>query len=295
MKDLGPNLYLRGLLLSGLGMVLLSPDALSMRLIHDADVWTISFYRSLFLGCSLWITLFAIQGGRVAATLRAAGLQGLLIAFFLATANISFVGALVHTTAANTLVIMAMTPLFSALMGRVFIGEGVSRRTCLTILAALGGVVLIFSDSLGSGSWDGDLFALLAALSQAAALVMLRHAGRDDIFPILGLAGFLGAAMVWPFAAPLGVGGDDLVILAVVGLVMLPVAFGLFLTGVRWVPAAEVALMALIETVLGPLLVWFVVGEEPSRWALAGGAIVLCAIVFNAAAALRERKTRLSG
>ena len=294
MKDPGPNLYLRGLLLSGLGMVLLSPDALSMRLIHGADTWTISFYRSLFLGCSLSVVLIAFQGGRCVATLRVAGRQGLLIAFFLATANISFVAALVHTTAANTLVIMPMTPLFSALMGRMFIGEGVSRRTVLTIIAAFGGVALIFSYSLGSGSWDGDLFAVLAAFSQAAALVMLRHAGRDDIFPILGLAGFLGAAMVWPFAAPLGVAGADLGILAVVGLVMLPLAFGLFLTGVRWVPAAEVALMALIETVLGPLLVWFVVGEEPSRWALAGGAIVLCAIALNATGALRERKTRLS-
>jgi drug/metabolite transporter (DMT)-like permease len=213
----------------------------------------------------------------------------------LPTANISFVGALVHTTAANTLVIMAATPLFSALMGRVFIGEGVSRRTWLTIFSAFGGVVLIFSESLGSGSGGGDLFAVLAALSQAAALVMLRHAGCDDIFPILGLAGFLGVAMVWPFAEPLGVFVNDLIILAVVGLVMLPVAFGLFLTGVKWVPAAAVSLMALIETVLGPLLVWLVIGEEPSRWALAGGAVVLCAIVFNAAGALHERNNRISG
>ena len=101
--------------------------------------------------------------------------------------------------------------------------------------------------------------------------------------------------MLLPFASPAAVGGHDLAVLALLGLVILPLALTLFIAGARTAPAAEVALMALLETVLGPLWAWLGVGEVPSARALAGGALVIAAIVTNAALALAEGRTRRRG
>ena len=119
--------------------------------------------------------------------------------------------------------------------------------------------------------------------------MVLRKVGRRDMTPTVCLAGFLGAAVAFPLAAPATVNSYDLAVLAALGAIVLPLALTLFISGTRYVPAAEVALMALLETVLGPIWVWLGVGEIPAVLTVVGGVIVIAAIVGNSVFALKPR------
>lgn len=282
----------RGLALSAAGMIVISPDALLLRLIRDADVWQVIFYRSLFTGLILAVVLALRYRSRLFGLWRGAGRAGAVSIVLMGASNFAFVGAILNTTVANTLVIIATMPLFGAVLGRLFIGERVRLRTWIAIAVGFAGIIVIFADSLGSGNWIGDLMAMAAALMQALNLVNLRTAGQRDMSGTVCLSGFASAGIVLPFAAPAAVGAYDLAVLALLGLVILPLALTLFIAGARTVPAAEVALMALLETVLGPLWAWLGVGEAPSARALVGGALVVAAIVLNAALALAKGRGR---
>jgi drug/metabolite transporter (DMT)-like permease len=175
-------------------------------------------------------------------------------------------------------------------------GEKVPPRTWLSILAAIAGIVVIFHDSLAIDDWLGDLMALGVAFVWGLNLVVVRMAGRLDMTPALSVSGFMGAAVAFPLAAaPAAIDGHDLAVLAVLGCLVLPLAFGLFIRGTHYVPAAEVALLAPIETVLGPIWVWIGVGEVPSQASLLGGVVVLAAILVNSVLALRRRDQAVSG
>ena len=292
----------RGLALSAAGMIVISPDALLIRLIRDAGVWDVIFYRSLFTGLILAAVLAFHHRGRLFGLWRGAGRAGAASTLLMGASNFAFVGAILNTTVANTLVIIATMPLFGAVLGWLLIGERVRARTGIAIAVAFAGIVVIFVDSLGSGNWIGDLMAMAAALMQAMNLVVLRTAGPRDMSGTVCLSGFASAAILpqaaqtrrrpLPFAAPAAVGAHDLAVLALLGLVVLPLALTLFIAGARTAPAAEVALMALLETVLGPLWAWLGVGEVPTVRALAGGFLVVGAIVANAALALAEGRAR---
>lgn len=282
----------RGLALSAAGMIVISPDALLIRLIRDAGVWDVIFYRSLFTGLILAAVLAFHHRGRLFGLWRGAGRAGAASTLLMGASNFAFVGAILNTTVANTLVIIATMPLFGAVLGWLLIGERVRARTGIAIAVAFAGIVVIFVDSLGSGNWIGDLMAMAAALMQAMNLVVLRTAGPRDMSGTVCLSGFASAAILLPFAAPAAVGAHDLAVLALLGLVVLPLALTLFIAGPRTAPAAEVALMALLETVLGPLWAWLGVGEVPTVRALAGGFLVVGAIVANAALALAEGRAR---
>ena len=295
MTETSRKLHLRGLMLSAAGIVILSPDALLLRLVGNADMWTVIFYRALFMGGALALGLAVHYRQRFGTALLRIGRLGLASAVLLAASNIGFVGAITHTTATNTLVILATTPLFSAVLGWLIMGEKVPPRTWLSILAAIAGVVVIFHDSLGIGNWLGDLMALGVAFVWGFNLVVVRMAGRCDMTPALAVSGFISAAVALPLAgAPAAINAHDLVVLALLGCLVLPLAFGLFIRGTHYVPAAEVALLAPIETVLGPIWVWIGVGETPSSASLLGGAIVLAAVVVNSVLALRHRDQAVS-
>lgn len=286
MTDTSRSDYARGLTMSALGMLILSPDAMLLRMITDAGLWDVIFYRMLFMGSSLALVLAVRHGRAVIRVFRAPGWPLLVSTCLLSASNLSFVGAITHTSVANTLIILATLPLFSAVLGWVLIKERVRARTWWAIAAALGGVGVIVSGSLGGGHWVGDALAANTALMQGLNLVLLRRVGQGVMMPALCLSGFAAAALALPLAAPATIGAHDLALLGLLGFVILPLSLALFLGGTRSVPAAEVALLALIETVLGPLWAWIGVGEVPAAASMVGGVIIIGAVTANAALAL---------
>lgn len=291
--------YRRGMLLSALGILVISPDAMLVRFIAHADPWQIAFWRTGFMGCALLVYLsarawlggrrpfdFAFAEGR--AILPQGWPQGWVVIVLFSLSNIGFVGALTHTSVAETLVILATMPFFAALLGWILIGESVALRTWVSIALALVGTGVLVSGAWGGGHILGDILALLTALTQGLNLIALRRFAVKDLVGMLCLSGFLSAFILLPFAHPLGVDGHDLALLGIIGLLVLPLALSLFFSGARYVPAAEAALFTLIETVLGPFWAWLGVGEVPDTRALVGGAIVLSAILLNTLRARRK-------
>lgn len=288
------SLYLRGILLAAAGMIVISPDGMLIRLVEHAPMWDILFWRTFGTGVALLVGLCLVYRGRLIAVLRQQGRAGVMSSGLLALANVFFLFGMLNTSVANTLVIMATMPFWSAILGLVLIGEAVSRRTWMAIAVALAGIGIIVSDSMTIGGTTllGDLSALACAMCHGLNLVVLRKAGDRDMTPALMFSGFLTALVCVPLMQPSAVPADTWWVLALLGLGVLPVALGLFLAGARYAPAAEVALLSLVETVLGPLWAWLVVSEEPGPRALIGGGLVVVAVAGNAVAGLAMRRRR---
>lgn len=280
----------KGLALSVAGMVIISPDALLVRMLTIAGAWELALYRSLFMGVAIAVFLAIRHGSDVQARFRAIGGDGLLMTGVFAATSIGFAGALTQTTAANALFIIATVPVFGALFGWLILRERVPLRVGIAIAVALAGVALIFGSSLGEGGMLGNVIALGTAMCLGLNLVLRRRIDRDITLPALCLAGFLAALVSTPFADPTAVSTHDIGVMALIGFIILPIALGLFYTGARYAPAAEVGLIALIETVLGPLWVWLVLTEEPALETMVGGALVLAAIAGNSALAIFGQK-----
>ncbi len=268
--------HAKGLAITGLGVLVLSPDALLLRLL-TLDPFTTVFWRALLMGLTLAGVLAVVYRGRADRALRAVGRWGLVSAHVYALNMISFVYSIHHTAVANTLVIIAAAPLFAAILSRLFLGEGVRLETWAATLVVLAGIAIVFWDGLAQGTWDGDLAALVTALCLAGNFTILRHRKHIDMVPATALGGFIAAGflLVIGAASPLAPDGRDWLVLAVLGLFVVPVAFGLITIGPRYITAPEVGLLMLVETVLGPLWVWLALGERASALSLTGGGIVL--------------------
>ncbi|GLQ06051.1 DMT family transporter [Sneathiella chinensis] len=287
MSKLSPHLY--GTLVTAFGVLVLTPDALLVRLI-DADTWTLLFWRGLlfatgilgFYGLRYRLAVFGI--------LRAMGWRGLQASLFFACSTICFVTALTNTTVANTLVIIATAPLFSAIISWLFLKERISRNTWIAILVSCGGIAIIFMDSIGGGNLLGDVAALGAALSIASQISTVRLARNVDMVPSLGLSGLMVALVMIPFATPATVPASSMGTLLFLGLVILPVAFGLITYGTRFIPAPEVSLLMLLETFLGPVWVWYFLAETPDRATLIGGGLVFATLITHGILGFRKAK-----
>ncbi|MCG8359524.1 MAG: DMT family transporter [Kiloniellales bacterium] len=281
--------HAKGVLVTSVGVILLTPDSLLIRLI-EADTWTIIFWRNLLLACTLLIGLALAHRDSLFARIRAIGLSGLAAAGLFTCSTISFITAILHTSVANTLIMVSAAPLFAALFSRLFLGEAVAQRTWIAIALTLGGIGVIVSGSLASGSLTGDLAALLTAASIGGTFTAVRSRPRVDMTPAIALGALFSAVIVSPLAVPVAVAPLDLGLLAVMGILLLPLSYLLITMGPRYLPAPEVGLLMLLETVLGPLWVWLVLGEVPTHFAFIGGAIVLGTLIAHSAVGLRSAR-----
>lgn len=285
--------HIQGTLLTALGVLILTPDGLLVRLI-SADTWTVLFWRGLLMAISIFGFYFLRYGRGAIDRIRKPGFRGLQASVLFAISTICFILSLHNTSVANTLVILATTPLIAALISRLFLNERVHLSSWLAILVSCGGIAYIFKGSMSSDHLMGDFFALGAAFAMAGQITTIRLAQKIDMAPTLGLSGLLVAAVALVMAGNVSVTSPDILYLMLLGLFILPVAFGLIAIGPRYIPAAEVSLMMLLETFLGPLWVWLVIGEEPSRETMVGGTLVLATLAAHTVYNARRRKPAAS-
>lgn len=277
--------YQKGLLWTSLGVLCLTPDALLVRLI-GGEPWTLLFWRGILMSASLTIFLKLNN-----TPFQKLNYQGGLAALFLATSTTFFVFSLNNTHAANTLVIVATSPLLAGLASLLFLRERLPMATWLAIFVATGGVALSLADGWERGTLRGELFAAGSALAMACHFTALRW-WRSPHGPLaIWAAGWLIAALALPWAAPFTVESNDWPYLFLLGGVVLPTAFGMMAVGPRYLPAPEVGLILLGETVLGPLWVWLVLHEEPGSSTLWGGTVVVGTLALHS---LYRRSTHQS-
>jgi drug/metabolite transporter (DMT)-like permease len=236
--------------------------------------------RALFAMLGIGVFIAATERGRAIAAFRAIGKPGLAIAALMAVSSGSFIAALNYTSVANVLFLQGLAPVLAAVFGMV-IGERVERRTWIAMAVAVTGVaVMVGGPSRPSALGFG--LSLLMSVSFAGTIVITRHQREVSMAPATWLSQALVFVCAAPFASTADVGPKDVALLAGLGVTQIGLGLIFLTIGARLIPAAEVALITLLEIVLGPLWVWIFLGEQPSATTLAGGAIVLAAVVLQA-------------
>ncbi|WP_404983139.1 DMT family transporter [Cobetia marina] len=304
----------RGVAMTACGVLLISPDALLLRLADVAD-GPLVFWRGLLTAIGFALLLLALQRGtpaqRIASALarmRGCGRTGVWVALLFTGSTLGFVLANQYTRAGNVLIILAASPLFAALMSRLWLGERQPRHVWGAILASLAGITLLVLDEAGSGTLTGNLLALGCSLSLAGNFTLCRTRPGHDMSPMLTLSGLVTAlcgllACLWSMTQ----GGGDVLTqlwpshgadfaqragwLVLLCLVLSPLGFTLIQRGPIYLPSAEVALLMLLESVFGILWVWWVLEESLTPRGWAGGALVLGAMLIKS---LIDRRYRQS-
>jgi len=281
----------RAILFMTVAAVCWSSGGFLVRQLSITDAWEIVFWRSLFMALFVAGVLTVIHGRAMPRAVAAVGLPGLMAGAFLAGTFFFFIGSLTRTTVANTNVLMSVSPFLAALGGRFLLREPVPLRTWLAMTVAFGGIIVMFADSLDAGRVTGNLLALGVSVCFAAQVTLLRkfHA-TVDMLPQVMIAGVISLVIAFALAPPFGASGRDLAILALMGCVQLGTGCLLATAASKHLSATELGLLALLEPILGPVWVWLLMGENPGAATLAGGAIVLAAVLANEAfAAWRGR------
>jgi drug/metabolite transporter (DMT)-like permease len=270
---------------SGVLLIVLSAVAYSMagfftRLIH-LDPWTMLFWRGLFAGLMILCVIAVRERGRTVAAIRAIGRPGLAAAFFSTTATILFLNAFRRTSVADVVVICAIAPLLTAGIGFLWLGVTEAWTTLAASVVALLGVSVMMSGAVVEGQLLGDLLALGTTICMAMMMLIMRRHRATPMLPAACLSALLCPLLVWPFADPLSVNGEDLFQLFLFGTTQFGLGLVFLTLGGRLVSATENALIGTLETPLAVVWVWLCFGEAPSVSSFAGGMIVLTAVAAH--------------
>lgn len=280
-----------GISIAALGVLALSFDAVLIRLAETSAI-NAAAWRSVFIAASLICYLGIV--GKVAdfkklkqfgwVALFACGIYGLNAALF--------VFAVSYTTVANTVVILCSTPFFAAIFSWLLLREAVDKMTWFTIAVAVGGVVMVFLGAGSSSSLLGSALALILSLTTGFLLAFLRRHASFPRIPAVCVGAFLSAVILLPFASPTSVDLTSLGWLALTGCLLKPLASVCMLTATRYIPAPEVSIFLLLESLLAPIWAWFLLGERIADNTIIGGAVVLLMVAVHSLWELKHEHSK---
>lgn len=272
-----------------LSSVVISTTGLVIRFIEDTSDWQIVFWRGVSLAVGMLSIVLWRHKRATLTEIRRIGRVGVLGGVFFSGALITYVLAIANTTVANAVFTMSATPFFTAILAWLVLGERIHARTVLAIAVAMAGIALMVSDGLATGAVFGNVMALASAICAASYVVVLRFGKTIDMMPTTALG-----AVISVIIAGLITGGVvavplfDLVLCLILGGVISAVAHALLVISSRQLNSAEMALLILIEFILGPVWVWVIINEVPSNISLIGGIVVLSAVGGHAWASLNK-------
>lgn len=274
--------YVAGVAMVLLAAMLLSTGGLILRHMQAASPWQVLFYRSAAMAAA-GLVLVALQyRGDIVGPFRRMGAGGLFAGTALAISMTGYVFAVMLTTVANAMFIISSAPFVAALLAWLLLRERVRPSTWLTIAAAVIGIGVMFLDGISGHGLAGLIVALVCAVSYAVLVVLLRRFRDVDMLPALTTASLLIIIVAGVMADDLAPPLHDALLAGLMGVAQTGAGFFLVMLGARRVPAAEVALLLLIEIILSPIWVWIVVAEVPTDIALIGGLIVFGAVATQA-------------
>ena len=282
----------------GVGLVIfggafLSLSGILLRNIESASGWQILFYRGFAFSIMLFLILLLKYRRGTADAFRAIGRPGLWAALGLGLGSVCYIFAILLTTVANAVFIIGASPLATAFVGWLILGEKTSKFGIAAMLISLTGIGLMFADGLIEGRWLGNIAALGVVISFVIFLLLVRGRQRVDMLPATCLGGLVMAAVGGIFADDLIISNHDLMISLLLGLVQFGIGFMCFTIATRYIMASEVALFALTESILGPIWVWVGVGEQPSLLTFIGSGIVLVCVSSYCIVGIRGERRRL--
>ena len=287
-------LYRRGILQLVASGFFLSTSGIALRIIEQADGWQILFYRSLALSVTILLILVFQKGSRVFDEFRGLEWNDCLLAVFLGTGFVAYVFALLYNTVANALFIFSCAPFVAGFLGWILLGERVATRTWFAIGAAMAGLTVMVGSELAVSRYLGTLIALWIPIAYAASIIVIRSSKRENMLAALCLAGLVSGGLSAIFVTDYALTLQDLIISLYLGVFQVGVGFTLVVLGTRYVPAAQVGLLAMVEPVLAPIWVWMGVGEVPGLATIVGGAIIFLAITIDGILNIKSSESHLT-
>ncbi len=277
----------KGSLMAFVAVMFITPDTLFIRL-SSVDTWSLVFYRGIIPFFSVLIGMLIIYKSNFFRMLFTSGYHGIIYIVTFSVTNIAFVVSIQNTNVANTLVMIAMAPMLSAILGALFLKEMPDSKTWVAITITFLAAVYIFYDSLQLGYIFGDILGLICALGLAVGAVTIRSARKKNLVPAAVVGKLVVAIFAIFFIETYELLDRDLLIVPLMCIMCVAIPFVLVTIAPRFIPAEEVNLFFLLETIIGPIWVWMIIKEQPSMETIQGGLVIIITIAIHSFLKLKK-------
>ena len=277
----------KGSLLAFVAVMFITPDSLFIRL-SSIDTWGLVFYRGIIPFFTVLIGMLIIYKLNFFKMLLISGGHGLIYIITFSITNVTFVVSIQNTNVANTLVMIAMAPMLSAILGAIFLKEMPDKKTWIAIAITFVAAVYIFYDSLQLGSIYGDILGFITALGLAVGAVTIRSAKSKNLVPAAVVGKLFVALFAMFFIESYVLDNLDLFIVPLMCVMCVAIPFVLVTIAPRFIPAEEVNLFFLLESIIGPFWVWMIIKEQPSLETIQGGVVIILTIAIHSFLKLKK-------
>ena len=277
----------KGSLLAFVAVMFITPDSLFIRL-SNVDTWGLVFYRGIIPFFTVLTGMLIVYKLNFFKMLFTSGYHGLIFITTFSITNITFVVSIQNTNVANTLVMIALAPMLSAILGGIFLKEIPDRKTWTAIGVTFLAAVYIFYDSLQLGSIYGDILGFITALGLAINAVTIRSAKKKNLLPAAVVGKLFVAIFAMFFIETYTLIERDLIIVPLMSIMCVAIPFVLVTIAPRFIPAEEVNLFFLLETIIGPFWVWMVIKEQPSIETIQGGVVIILTLAVHSFIKLKK-------
>tara|TARA_B100002019_G_scaffold272427_1_gene267635 strand:- start:23 stop:883 length:861 start_codon:yes stop_codon:yes gene_type:complete len=277
----------KGSLMAFIAVMFITPDSLFIRL-SNVDTWGLVFYRGIIPFFTVFLGMLIIYKLSFFKTLFNSGYHGLIYVGTFSLTNITFVVSIQNTNVANTLVMIATAPMLSAILGAIFLKEPPDKKTWISIIVTFLAVLYIFSDSLKLGNFFGDILGFVTAVGLAVGAVIIRSAKSKNLVPAAVVGKLFVATFALFFIESFALIENDIFIVPLMCILCVAIPFVLVTIAPRFIPAAEVNLFFLLETIIGPIWVWYIIKEQPSIETLQGGFVIIATIAIHSFLKLKK-------
>ena len=270
----------KGSLLAFVAVMFITPDSLFIRL-SNVDTWGLVFYRGIIPFMTVLLGMLIIYKLNFFKILFTSGYHGIFYVITFSVTNITFVVSIQNTNVANTLVMIATAPMLSAILGAIFLKEPPDKKTWISIIITFLAIIYIFYDSLKLGNFYGDVLGFVTAIGLAVGAVIIRSAKTKNLVPAAVVGKLFVATFALLFIESFALVGKDLLVVPLMCILCVAIPFVLVTIAPRFIPAAEVNLFFLLETIIGPIWVWLIIKEQPSLETLQGGLVIIIIIAIH--------------
>ena len=277
----------KGSLMAFIAVMFITPDSLFIRL-SNVDTWGLVFYRGIIPFFTVFLGMLIIYKLSFFKTLFNSGYHGLIYVGTFSLTNITFVVSIQNTNVANTLVMIATAPMLSAILGAIFLKEPPDKKTWISIIVTFLAVLYIFFDSLKLGNFFGDILGFVTAVGLAVGAVIIRSAKSKNLVPAAVVGKLFVATFALFFIESFALIKNDIFIVPLMCILCVAIPFVLVTIAPRFIPAAEVNLFFLLETIIGPIWVWYIIKEQPSIETIQGGFVIIATIAIHSFLKLKK-------
>ena len=281
----------KGSFLAFVGVMFITPDSLFIRL-SNIDTWSLLFYRGAIPFVVVLIGLVLFYKKNFFNALFKIGLAGIFYVISFSICNITFIISIQNTNVANTLIMVAMAPMLSAILAAIFLKEPTNKETWVAIFVTFFSVTFIFYDSIQIGNIVGDLFGFVTALGLAINANLARFAKDRDLVPSAVIGKLVVAIFAFFFVENFDLVAADKIIVPLMCIMCVAIPFVLVTIAPRYISAPEVNLFFLLEVILGPIWVWLIIKEQPSVQTIIGGIVIIITIALHSFLALKKTQIK---